>query len=159
MPWQSQLKLPSDNGSAWIAAIDNPTTAPAKLGVIVFSISGSTLTLGLPFPLIMGQTLALTADQQIGVASFSFLPAASGPTAWLDPCAGTSQTTCPLTSGETVTGALRVDQSMPQLGLRIDATFSDGAGSTSVVIGGVVTFDVVPGSCSGGWGPGPRISG
>jgi len=161
-PWQSLLSLApaSDNGKAWTAAVQSSSRAPASLGVIVFfsADGGETLTLGLPFPMTTGQNLALTANEQAGVSSFQLLPAAAGPTAWLDTCSGMSPTNCALTDGQTVTGTLRVEQASP-LSLRIDADFSGGPGSSPAVVGGVVTFDPEPHGCPSGGSWGPRISG
>jgi hypothetical protein len=150
--WASVLSLlpESDDGKAWTAAVANASAAPASLGVIVFNSGLESLTLGLPFPLTTGQSLPLTANQQAGVSSFQRLPAAAGPTLWLDPCVGSGPTTptnCELTSGQTVTGTLRVEASSP-LRARIDASVSGGPGSTPVVLGGEVTFEALPNDCS-----------
>jgi hypothetical protein len=161
--WATGLSLspPNDNGKAWTAAVENASAAPPSFGVIVFNSGTESLTLGLPFPLTTGQSLALTANQQAGVSSFQRLPAAAGPTIWLDPCVGagpTTPTNCELTSGQMATGTLRVETSSP-LRARLDAHVSGGPGSTSVVLAGEVTFEVVPESCSSSSSGFPPISG
>jgi hypothetical protein len=161
--WSGQLSVHpvTANGKAWMDAVANASAALASFGVVMFvSPDATTLTLGLPFPLMKGQSLALTANRQDGVSSFQLLPAAGGPTVWLNPCAPSSQSSCALASSQSATGTLQVEESSP-LRVRVDAMISDPADASAapMVVGGVVTFQVFDEDCAPSHALSPPISG
>ena len=145
--WFSQLDLlpTTPNGEFWRAAVTNSSAAPANGGVVELiepAPTANVLLLGLPFPLVTGQSLDLTAHDPPGSSmALQMLPAASGATAWLVNCPG--MRVCAV-GDEAVTGTLMVQESEP-LHVHIDATFTFAANAAaSVDVHGVVSFDIQP---------------
>jgi hypothetical protein len=151
--WQSKtnllpghLVLTNPHAQAWTAAVADSAAVPASLGVIRTGAPDfGDLWIGLPFPMVTGQTLDFSTDQAlVGAMNFDMLSAAAGPTAWVNTCLAGNQSPCGL-QNQTVQGTLQVQESHP-LRLRIDSVFSDrfSPSNPGVAVRGTMTFQVAP---------------
>jgi hypothetical protein len=131
-------------GVAWRAAVsDSSSVTPGFGSVLMGSGTFGELGLGLPFPLVTGQTVQITSDPNSRPAlDFQFTSSVSAATAWVGTCTFTGKN-CQLQTSQTVEGTVVVTRSMP-LVLQVDLRFFDAAhaDTPAVTVSGPLSFHI-----------------